>query len=435
MQRIKNYINQASKSRFAKDLGIVFSENIITKCLNFTIILILTRVLGPSDYGKYSFIFVTMAFCSAFFDFGMENTAVRFSNKEKGIKNTVFGLYFFTKFLIVSVVVLVLTFFGKEIFMLAGKQEITRYIPYLIIGLVGESLFFINDTYLQAVQKFKLRAVINISRYLVCLFYIVILFFKKIVLLKYVFYMYFIPLGISLFFTPKYIEFIKSYIQNKISKNLLAEIRDYEKWMFNLSISMNILSRIDFFMLSFWVSYVQIGIYNAAFQLCSIVSFLPYVFSKVMLPKMAELTDNEVFNLIRKITKPLIFVCIIVICFIPLTDIAVPFLLGDKYNESIIILKILLVGFLMSFMSVPFEQAFYSLGKPKLITIGRYLQILIIFILNIFTIPKYGIISAAINVLIARIIFLSTIGLLFLEQKKKFVQNNFNYTESGGNKK
>lgn len=426
MQKIKNYAKQISKSRFVKDLGIVFSENITTKALNFAIILILTRLLGPYDYGKYSFIFVTYATISALGDFGMENTAVRFAAKEKKLTNNIFGLYFLAKSAILAFVILTLIFFGKQIFITVHKQEIIEYIPYLIIGFLGESLFFVNDTYLQAIQKFKFRAGLNISRYLTCLIYIAILYFHKLVLLKYAFYMYFIPLGFSLFFVTKYIEFIKSYFSKKLDKALLSEIFDYEKWMFNLSIGTNILGRIDFFMLSFWVSYNQIGIYNAAFQLCSIVSFLPYVFGKVMLPKMSELNENEIFHLTKKILKPLLGLTIIMLCIIPLTDIFVPLLLGDKYIQSILVLKILLVSVIISLISTPLEQAFYSLGKPKLITIGRYMQIFIIFILNILTIPKYGIVSAAINVLCAKIIFLVVMIFLFVEQKKILKKEDYN---------
>lgn len=419
MRRIQNYVKQVSKSRFAKDLSIVFSENIITKALNFAIILILTRLLGPSDYGKYSFIFVTYATISALGDFGMENTAVRFAAKEKKLTNNIFGLYFWAKSVILTSVVLTLIFFGKQIFIVVHKQEIIEYIPYLIIGILGESLFFVNDTYLQACQKFKFRAVLNISRYSICLIYIVILYFHKLVLLKYAFIMFFIPFGFSMFFVPKYILFIKSYFSEKLDKNLLSEIFDYEKWMFSLSIGTNILGRIDFFMLSFWVNYNQIGIYNAAYQLCAIVSFLPYVFGKVMLPKMSELNENEIFHLTKKILKPLASLTIVMLCAIPLTDIFVPLLLGDKYIQSIFILKILLVSVIMSLITAPLEQAFYSLGKPKLITIGKYMQIFIIFVLNILTIPKYGIISAAINVLVAKIIFLTVLGGLFHNQMKQ----------------
>ncbi|HDR7607878.1 TPA: oligosaccharide flippase family protein, partial [Bacillus mycoides] len=165
MKSLKVNLNKYVNHSLFKNLSIVFLESIITKALSFISILILSRQLGPEDYGKYSFVFVTVAFCSAFFDFGMENTAVRFSARDKGKMQSIFGLYFFTKIIITATVITGLILFGSHIFSSQGKDEIIQYIPYLIVGYIGESLLFVNDTYLQAIQKFKLRALINIFRY------------------------------------------------------------------------------------------------------------------------------------------------------------------------------------------------------------------------------------------------------------------------------
>lgn len=419
MQKIINYTKQIINTKLFKDLSVVFSENVITKALNFVIILLLTRILGPEDYGKYSFIFVSMAFISGVFDFGMENTAVRFSGKEKTLRNSIFGLYFITKIFIISGVILSLIFFGDNIFGYIKKSNLIEYIPFLIIGIIGESLFFVNDTYLQAIQKYKFRAILNISKYSLNVIFICILALKKIVYLKYIFCMYFIPLIITLFFIPQYIEFVKSYFQNKLPIELFSNILDYEKWMFTTSIGINLLQRVDFFMLAYWVNYAQIGIYNAATQLSAIFSFLPYVFGKVMLPKMAELKEIEIFNFIKRISKPLIITSLFMLICIPLVDYIVPFLLGKEYLTTIPVLKLLLLAFITAFIVAPIEQALYSLGKPQIITKGRFLQLFVIIVLNVIIIPKFGIIGAAFNMLFVKTLYLLLIINLFKMENKK----------------
>lgn len=415
-----NLFQKIINSKLFQNLSIVFSETVVTKILNFIIILLLTRQLGPEEYGKYSFIFVTMAFCSSFFDFGMENTAVRFSNKQSSIRNSIFGLYLSVKVLILFTIVLVLTVFGGQIFALIHKSELTKYIPFLIIGILGESLFFVNDTYLQAVQKFTLRAFLNICKYSLNLIFIVILFLKKMMYLKYVFCMYFIPLSITILFVPKYIEFFKNYFSDNLSTDLLKEIFHYEKWMFILSIGTNTLQKADFFMISYWVSYMQIGIYNAAIQLSAVVSFLPYVFGKVLLPKLAEMENPEICKFIKKFDKTLIGACIVMTLFIPLTDVVVPFLLGEQYVLSIPVLKILLLAFILTFYVAPTEQALYALGLPKIITQGRYIQLFTLIGLSFVMIPKLGIIGAAFSVLTIRILYLLFVVGMFYKESKKY---------------
>lgn len=407
-------------SKLFKNLSVVFSETVVTKILNFVIILLLTRQLGPEEYGKYSFIFVTMAFCSSFFDFGMENTAVRFANKKSETRNSIFGLYLFVKLLILFGIILVLMLFGGQIFALIHKSELTKYIPFLIIGILGESLFFVNDTYLQAVQKFTLRAYLNICKYSLNLIFIVILFLEKLLYLKYVFCMYFIPLGITILFIPKYIEFLKNYFSKNLPTELLKEIFNYEKWMFVLSIGTNTLQKIDFFMISYWVSYIQIGIYNAAIQLAAVVSFLPYVFGKVLLPKLAEMENPEICSFIKKIDKILILACIIMTLCIPLTDFVVPVLLGEQYVLSIPVLKILLFAFILTFYVAPTEQALYALGLPKIITQGRYIQLFTLIGLNFLMIPKFGIVGSAFSVLMIRILYLLFVVTRFYKEAKRY---------------
>ncbi|PFI51398.1 hypothetical protein COI73_04470 [Bacillus cereus] len=423
MKSLKVNLNKYFNHSLFKNLSIVFLESIITKALSFISILILSRQLGPEDYGKYSFVFVTVAFCSAFFDFGMENTAVRFSAKDRGKIQSIFGLYFFTKIIITVTVITGLILFGSHIFSNQGKDEIIQYIPYLIVGYVGESLLFVNDTYLQAIQRFKLRALINICRYLTLILIVLSLLLNNMLLLKYVFILYFIPIIISLPFAFKYFKFIKIYFSSHFPKKLLKEIIHYEKWMLMISIPNNVLGRIDFFMISIWVTYEQIGVYNAAFQLSAIVSFLPFAFGKVMLPTMSELDEREVVRKTKKIIKPTVIVSVLMLCMVPLVPLIVPFFLGEKYLGAVTILQIMLISAILGFIIVPIEQAIYSLGKPMFITLGKYIQMGLIILLIFLTVPSFGVIWAAISVALARLLYSVILIKMYLNYKNRYILN------------
>ncbi|MCG7214645.1 lipopolysaccharide biosynthesis protein [Paenibacillus mucilaginosus] len=414
MRTLEKYRN----SRLLKNLGIVFSESIATKALNFVVILLLSRHLGAGDYGKYSYIFVAIAFCSAFFDFGMENTAVRFSSKDKPSLNGIFGLYVIVKLIIMLLFVLVLVLFGEEIFELLGQQEITEYIPYLIIGFIGESLLFVNDTYLQAVQRFQLRALINIYRYIVLVACVILLLFSGALLLQYALLLYLIPVMFSLAFLPKYVLLVRSFLDRRLTAVQLKEMLGYQKWMLMVSIPTNTLGRIDFFMISLWVSYEQIGIYNAAFQLSAIVSFIPFAFGKVMLPKMSELEEDKVMAYTNKVMKATAAISLVMICCIPLVNVVVPWILGSEYLDSIPVLQVMLLSAILVFAITPVEQAIYSLGKPGFITVGKYIQIAAIVLLIYATVPYLGVVWAAISVAAARLIYGLILMLLYLNYRK-----------------
>lgn len=303
MEQIKNYTVKVCKKSIIKDLSVVFTENVITKGLNFIIILLLTRKLGPSEYGKYSFMYVFIGFFSSFLDFGMENTAVRFSSKYKKLKNHIFGIYVTVLFLIMLISIAFFTIFHRQYLILNNKQELNVFFGIVMISLFGEAFIYVNDTYLQAVQKFKFRAAINVSRYILTLAYIVFLVFNNRLNLYFATFIFYIPMLMTLFFSRRYITFIKSIIGYTFDRDLLKNIFNYQMWMVFMSMANNIISRLDIIMLSFWVGYKEIGTYNAAFQLTAVVSFLPYVLGKVLLPKFAEKNQKEVCSIVIKSMK------------------------------------------------------------------------------------------------------------------------------------
>ncbi|RUS42610.1 lipopolysaccharide biosynthesis protein [Cohnella sp. AR92] len=406
------------RRKLFRHLGIVFSENVATKAMNFVIILLLSVHLGPGDYGKYSYIFVNVAFCAAFFDFGMENTAVRFSARDKNSTNVLFGLYALAKLTIVGVVTLALALFGEQIFTLLGKPEMVPYLPYFIVGFIGESLLFVNDTYLQAIQRFKLRAMINIGRFLLSLFFVGALYLVDDLKLEYALLLYYLPIAMSLFFLPKYASFLKSYFTARLRKEALAEVLHYEKWMLLVSIPTNTLGRIDFLMIALWVTYDQIGIYNVAFQLSAIVAFLPFVLSKVMLPSLSELTPSRVVSFTRGLAKPTLLISAGMFALIPLARPVINLILGASYQPAITILQFMLVSAIVAFALIPIEQALYSLGRPKYITVGKCVQIVFIVILISLTVPTLGLVWAAVSVAIARLLY----GLLLLGMYMSFAR-------------
>jgi len=407
---------QQVKGRFKlppllKNLSITFTENIITKGLSFLTILILTRTLGPEEYGKYSFVFITVALCSALFDFGMENTAVRFAARDKDQTQSIFGLYLLAKLSILLGLVLFFILGGQWFLTdVMRKGEISQFLPYLIAGLIGESLFFVNDTYLQARQRFQFRAFLNIARFSVALLFVASLFGGHWLSLQAVFLIYLVPLLFSTVFLGKYVGFIRTFLKSGLNPELFREIFSYERWMFVYSAAYNLLGRVDFFMLSFWVHFQQLGIYNAAYQLCSIVSFLPMCLGKVLLPALSELPEQEVYRKTRKLIRGTFLICLAASALIPLTGWFVPLLLGREYVSAVPILQILLLAFIIGLLSMPYEQSLYSLGRPKVLSIGRYIQLLLIVVLNLVFLPSagisYGAYVVALTGLVGRLMYL-----------------------------
>lgn len=114
---------------------------------------------------------------------------------------------------------------------------------------------------------------------------------------------------------------------------------------------------------------------------------------------------RKVVRKTKQIIKPTLIVSFLMLCMVPLVPLIVPFFLGEKYLGAVSILQVMLISAILGFIIVPIEQAIYSLGKPMFITIGKYIQMGGIIILIFLTVPYFGVIWAAISVVLARLLY------------------------------
>ena len=149
MKSLKVNLNKYVNHSLFKNLSIVFLESIITKALSFISILILSRQLYPEDYGKYSFVFVTVAFVVHSLILVWKIQQYDFQQEIKG-KCKVYLVYIFYKNNYYCNCNYRINLIWQSYFSSQGKDEIIQYIPYLIVGYIG------NHFYLLMILIYKL---------------------------------------------------------------------------------------------------------------------------------------------------------------------------------------------------------------------------------------------------------------------------------------
>lgn len=416
--------DKIKNSKLIKNLGIVLGENVLTKGMNFVIIIFIARILGPSDYGKYSFLFITITLLCALLDFGSDNTAIRFSGKYPEKQERIFGLYFSIKLSIIILFSVFMYIIGDDNLVKLNLGQIIAYKKIIIAGFAAESFLLLNDTYLQVKGKYKFRALINISRYLSALGFICILFLSNKFVLDYVIYIFFIPFVLAIFLIIKFIPLLTQFIRLGMEKDLLKEIFNYQSWMIINSIFVNILFRLDILMVTFLLDFQQVGIYNAAYQLASVALILPYAMTKVLLPKVSSMTHNEIENFIKIVKKPIVYLSLTMIAAIPFSNLVIHQFFGEKYQQSGSVLQLLLLSFVFLFAELPFEQVLYAKGKVNYIVLGSGFQILLIILVSFLLVSHFGIYAAAIASVIAKLLYLIYAIIIFRYIISKSTKNN-----------
>jgi len=410
-----NFIKNWVKERTFYNISIVLFENILSKGLNFILVILLARTLGPEKYGIYSFITVSILFISIFFDFAMENSAVRFSGKYQNKREEIFGIYILFKTGMLMIFFLLFFLFPDAIGVLLNKPIIRKYLLIIFLGGMIESYQYIITTYLQSCEKFLLRAIINTGVFFIRLSSIILLLSLSEFDIRIISLFFALSGAPFLFVFSKYfINFLRKLILNKISIGLFKEIFHYGKWLVLGAIAMNIMTRIDFYLVTYFFSFREMGLYNTAVQLTSPVALFSLVFGKVLLPKVSKYsTLNQIKSYLKKVIRLGITILASGILIIPFSKLIILFIFGDKYAEAGGVFTILLISSLFTLCNVMLGIAFYSLGHSKLMAIGAYVKLFIFLGCSLFLIPALGMEGAALSKMIGTIAYLC-ITILFL---------------------
>jgi O-antigen/teichoic acid export membrane protein len=391
-----------------RNLAIVFVESILSKAFNFFLIIFLARGLGPEGFGTYSLIIVSVAFLTAFLDFGMENTAVRFSAHHHQYRDSIFGLYALVKTSAIAALFAVVIFMPGLIARLVNEPGAQRYIQIIFWGAAIESFMFIITTYWQSTEQFTIRALVNTGVYALRFIAIFTLLQLRVLDVKFI-ALFWILSGLPFLITFAKLptRFMSSCIKIKIPTDIFSKMLHYQKWIIIGAVPMIMMTRLDFYVVTYFISVREAGLYNAAVELTAVLSLILMAFRKVFLPKVSKYTTIAQMNrYVRQVNLSVLVVTGLALLMLPFVRWGISFALGNEYLASAGVFKILIFSFLFTFWNVLLSILFYALGHAKLMAIGAYLQLAVFAAATVFLVPAMGMKGAALSKCISDAVYL-----------------------------
>lgn len=396
MKRLISLFSQKNnKGKVVRNTSYLFISEVILKGLGVLWIILLARSLSVSNFGIYNVVTSFLAIFSFFPDFGIGIIIIReiASNKKKASK--LLGAS-----LILSASFSILTFFisiSTAIF-IRYSIETTYLIAISAFMLVASTVRSTAIFYFDGIEKMKHSAILNtINTILLISFGALFFFFTKS--------LYGIFLGmlsgtlISLLISYNVL-FSNIKISFKFPTSLLKEILS-SSWPLGVAaFAFLIYSRIDTIILSKLLGDSAAGIYGAASPFPQALIQLGNVpFMVALFPTLTKIYSEDYERFKKAYLKSL---GVIAIWSIPASilislssPILIPFIFGDKYDQAIQVLRILI-------FTVPFISMWALLYKILLIMNRQkdYLFISMIgavssIILNFILIPQLGLTGAA----------------------------------------
>lgn len=392
-------------SRTARNTYTVFVGNVLSAFFSFLFTILLFRNLSLSDFGYFSALMSFLLLTTDLADLGIGSSLSSFLppmelTKERLLSflHTAFNLQLF---IILAVGLPIFIFSDNLSRLLFHSKDYTLLLRITDIGIITTITVNFAINALTARQKFQKAAVIGVLSGALRLLFLLTLIYFTAVNLQNTVLMQTLAQGILLIaaFWFLKIKFLK----------VKTEKRDM-KILFNFAIFLGIArgltaiaSRLDVLMLISLKNATEAGIYSTAAKVISIYPLLAGSFSAVLAPRIAHIGSHGELSLFLK--KAILATAGLMLTTLVMIIIAYPFitvLFGQKAAPAVEVFRWLLVSMIFFVASIPpVTLSIYYLKKPHILTVNSILQLLIVFIGNLYFIPRYSRLGASFSLILA----------------------------------
>lgn len=388
---IKKILNFAFTDT-GKDSAIVFAGTVINIVAGGFFFILAPRLLGPADYGIFATVVAIAMVAAAIANFGIDTGILRFAKKGTSEFNSILTIALKSYIFFGLTAAAVGFFIAPVLADFLGQPDI---IQLLRIGFIGTIFILLTNFFvasLQAKGEFLKASIVNISSNLSRILLLLVgIYFLRADLLFLTFIFFFVPI-IS-------VAAGKLYLPIKIEKNTSAKTFDFFKYNFWVASALIISSiPLDNFFLLKLGGASQTGLYAAPFKLLTFAYQIGGNFTRVLASRFASFdTDKKTLEFAK---KALIFPAIITIGMILLILIANPLtklLFGQEFLQSVLVLRILSVGFIFFFIStIPSSIILYYLGKSQVSFVITLIKYSVFLLLLLLLVPSGKAVGAAI---------------------------------------
>ncbi len=378
--------------------------------LSYLILLVLTRTMGPTRYGVYSYTATIIFLLMNFSSYGFEVIALKYTSSylSKGEKGLWKGLYNWSSkmLLIISTALSAATvlFLWIFVFVLHLIPKTHYTLPILvscsIIPLYTLMNFYANLLRGQGKSLLSFLSDNTIKP----LFLLIALIVCRLLLGNMS-----LPLAVGLNIVSFVVAFVFVFMVFRKVNNLKDIKAEYDKpkWrsfvgsLFILTCVTSLYNRLDTIMLGSIKDAAQVGIYYAAERNASSLFFFMYVMNMIIAPSLASLnTPEDKVKVQRMITRTIRWVALFtlpVFAAIIIFSGQIMHLSGPEFLPGKMALIIISCGVLIDIAFGPVGYFALMTGNEKYNTIYMAISIFLNIAMNLILTPRMGFVGTAIS--------------------------------------
>ena len=382
--------------------------NVILTLSNFVFPLItfsyISRVLTPVGTGKVAFVTSFLSYFSYFSSLGIPIYGLREAAKIRDDKKKLSQLVF--ELLIINAI----SMFVSCLLLAICTLSVNKLFDYrMLILIMSTSILFTAIGMEWLYNALEEYSYITIRSLIFKIIYIPLTFILIKTQDDYLWYGFLSVFVASASYICNFVNIRKHVSFSNLKKpDLFKHIKPI-LILFSAAIIINVYANFDVVMLGFIRNEWEVGLYNTALKLKTIVLSISTATTAVLIPRITTAIDKKNFDQAKNLislsikTSLLFAIPLAVFTFVNGVDI-VMLLFGEQYLGSVSTLKVLMVCIIpLVFTNVFGNQILIASGKEKLFTISVFVGMIINLTLNLLMIPKLGSFGAALGTLITEI--------------------------------
>jgi O-antigen/teichoic acid export membrane protein len=396
--------NQNFVKSIAKGGGLKLIGEVINKGINFVSQIVIARILGVNNFGLYSLGFVIFNLAQTLSQLGLSQGVIRYvavyrmKKKQRKVKGAILQAIIISG--LVGMIIGVMTFSASNaIAKLFNRKELALVIKMFSFSIPFMAVMIILANAAIGFQKvLHFVYVKNIFYPIGLLFIFILLHFIGFQLSGIIFaHLISAALGILLslyFFKKDFFSFFKvkaSFIGKKLITFSIPLVGIEIMHMFFLYT--------DITMIGFFYSPFEVGIYNAVSKVAVFLGLGLMMFSPIFSSMIAGLhATNKISDMryILQITSRWVLIITVPIFIITIfSGYEILAFFGDEFKSGFPALLALSVFRFFSYMFGPTGRSLIMTGNQKIEFFNFFGGLILNIILNLFFIPKFGIVGAA----------------------------------------
>lgn len=386
----------------------------VSRLLGVILVIFVIRILGATEYGKFTFALAFVSLFAVFSDFGLSSIVIREISQSKENEKEYSAV--FSLKIILSIITLVLMI-GSSFFV-AVDPAVRKIIFILAFYILISNFSGIISAFLEARQKMEYESAAKIVQTLFTVAVGIFILFKNPSVENLSCGYLFANLGVLIFillFFNYYIYPLKLDFNTRTWKKFFGLC-----WPLGVaSIFSEIFINMDSVMMGHLGKITQVGWYNAAQGLIGFatipavlfgVSFYPAL-SKFFIESKEKLQGvwNHYMELTIVLAVPMVMGGFI------LASKIINFIYNTSFDPSILVFKILIFSVGINFIYSPYVIMLIASSQQKKYLVMNLFAAITNIVLNLVLIPRYGLYGASFATIITYIVIL-IFGILFLKR-------------------